>query len=135
MEILRQHDGSINLIDDFDFGTCEDHCEFEPSREDLEWIACVNVDSFIPANLDFVAWLDEQGRQHHIRGGESPEYSYGGWHDWLGGQIDRLAQLVRWTGATSPSEHEERMEVYERELRERCYADGYAAAKGANDAD
>ncbi len=43
----------------------------------------------------------------------------------LADQLARLAQLIRWTGAQTPEDHEDRMEVYERELRERFYEQGY----------
>jgi hypothetical protein len=43
----------------------------------------------------------------------------------LSDQLGRIAQLLRWTGARTPEEHEERMEVYERELRDRYYDQGY----------
>jgi len=39
--------------------------------------------------------------------------------------LDRLAQLVRWTGAETPAAHEERMEVWDDEIRARCYDRGY----------
>lgn len=44
-------------------------------------------------------------------------------------EIDRLAQLVRFTGAATPAEHRERLEVMDRDRDEdiirRAYADGY----------
>jgi hypothetical protein len=43
----------------------------------------------------------------------------------LSDQLGRVAQLLRWTGARTPEEHEERMEVYDRELRDRYYDQGY----------
>lgn len=43
----------------------------------------------------------------------------------LANQLDRLAQLIRWTGARTPEDHEDRMEIYDRELRERHYDQGY----------
>jgi hypothetical protein len=43
----------------------------------------------------------------------------------LSDQLGRIAQLLRWTGARTPEEHEERMEVYDRELRDRYYDQGY----------
>jgi len=41
--------------------------------------------------------------------------------------LDRLAQLVRWTGAETPDQHEERMEVWEDEIRAKWYDRGYEA--------
>jgi hypothetical protein len=43
----------------------------------------------------------------------------------LASQLDRIAQLIRWTGARTPEDHEDRMEVYDRELRDRYYDQGY----------
>jgi hypothetical protein len=45
--------------------------------------------------------------------------------DFLGRQMERLAQLIRWTGATTPEEHEARMEVWDQEVREQWYDRGY----------
>jgi hypothetical protein len=45
--------------------------------------------------------------------------------DFLGRQMERLAQLIRWTGATTPEEHEARMEVWDEEVREQWYDRGY----------
>jgi hypothetical protein len=43
----------------------------------------------------------------------------------LAEQMSRIAQLIRWTGATTPEDHEDRMEIYDRELRDRYYDQGY----------
>jgi hypothetical protein len=45
--------------------------------------------------------------------------------EFLGRQMERLAQLIRWTGATTPEEHEARMEVWDEEVREQWYDRGY----------
>jgi hypothetical protein len=45
--------------------------------------------------------------------------------DFLGRQMERLAQLIRWTGAATPEEHEVRMEVWDEEVREQWYDRGY----------
>ena len=46
--------------------------------------------------------------------------------DFLASHFERLAQLVRWTGATTPVEHEARMEVWEAEIAERHFDRGYS---------
>jgi len=46
--------------------------------------------------------------------------------DFLARQMDRLAQLIRWTGATTPREHEDRMEVWDSEIAERHFDRGYS---------
>ena len=45
--------------------------------------------------------------------------------EFLARQMERLAQLIRWTGATTPEEHETRMEVWDEEVREQWYDRGY----------
>ena len=45
--------------------------------------------------------------------------------DFLASQMERLSQLIRWTGATKPEDYEDRMEIYDRELRDRHYDQGY----------
>ncbi|MFO0891024.1 MAG: hypothetical protein U0790_18005 [Isosphaeraceae bacterium] len=45
--------------------------------------------------------------------------------DFLGEQVGRIAQLIRWTGARTPADHEDRIESYEHELRARDYDRGY----------
>jgi hypothetical protein len=51
----------------------------------------------------------------------------------LARQIERLAQLIRWTGATTPEDHEARMEVWDEEIRDqwfdRGYHEGYEAGR------
>jgi hypothetical protein len=44
----------------------------------------------------------------------------------LARQMDRLAQLIRWTGARTPEDHEDRMELYDRDLRDRYFEQGFA---------
>jgi hypothetical protein len=41
--------------------------------------------------------------------------------------MDRLAQLVRWTGAATPEDHEARMEVWDADLRQQWEDRGHAA--------
>jgi hypothetical protein len=45
--------------------------------------------------------------------------------DFLARQMERLAQLVRWTGANTPEEHEARMEVWDDEVRDQWFDRGY----------
>jgi hypothetical protein len=47
--------------------------------------------------------------------------------EFLARQMERLAQLVRWTGATTPEDHEARMEVWDDDLRQQWEDRGYAA--------
>jgi hypothetical protein len=47
----------------------------------------------------------------------------------LADQLERVAQLVRWTGATTPEEHEARLEVWEESAREHAYEMGRQAGQ------
>ena len=46
--------------------------------------------------------------------------------DFLARQMERLAQLIRWTGATTPDEHDARMEVWDEDIREKSFDRGYS---------
>jgi hypothetical protein len=43
----------------------------------------------------------------------------------LAGQLERLAQLVRFTGATTPQEHLDRMDVWDAQIAEQHFERGY----------
>src|SRR6516164_4404568 len=45
--------------------------------------------------------------------------------EFLARQMERLAQLVRWTGTADPLEHEARMEVWDDEIRQQWFDRGY----------
>jgi hypothetical protein len=53
--------------------------------------------------------------------------------DFLARQMERLAQLIRWTAAATPEDHEARLEVWDQEIREqwfdRGYHEGYEAGR------
>ncbi len=85
--------------------------EYQPTEEDYEWMRAADLDSFLPRDLGLAEWVEAKSRQAMLLDDER--------HEWLGRKIGELAQLVRWTGASSPAEHDDRMETYERELRER----------------
>ncbi len=51
--------------------------------------------------------------------------------DFLARQLERLGQLVRWTGATTPKEYEARMEFWDEELREQWYDQGFEEGRQA----
>ncbi|GAC1467501.1 MAG: hypothetical protein NVSMB9_09170 [Isosphaeraceae bacterium] len=51
--------------------------------------------------------------------------------DFLAREMEKLAQLVRWTQATTPEEHEARMEVWDDEIRQRYEAIGYQEGRYA----
>lgn len=67
-----------------------------------------------PASL--AEYIDDEARSYRAQG--TPE------GDFLAAQLERVAQLVRWTGATTPEEHEARMEIWEDKIREDHYERG-----------
>jgi hypothetical protein len=63
--------------------------------------------------------------------------AYRAWHtpegDFLAEHLERLGQLIQWTGAATPAEHEDRMAYWDEEIRakefDRGYAEGMEAAR------
>jgi hypothetical protein len=51
--------------------------------------------------------------------------------DFLARQMERLAQLVRWTGATTPEAHEDRMQIWDEDVRRQWEDRGFAAGHEA----
>jgi hypothetical protein len=51
--------------------------------------------------------------------------------DFLASHLERLAQLIRWTGATTPDEHEARMEVWDSQIAERHFDRGFTQGDAA----
>jgi hypothetical protein len=53
--------------------------------------------------------------------------------DFLATKLEELATLVRWTGAATPADHIDRMDVWDAEIAEqhfdRGYREGFAAAQ------
>ena len=46
--------------------------------------------------------------------------------DFLAEALEHLAQLIRWTGADTPDDHRDRMEIWEAEIREGEYRRGFS---------
>ena len=76
--------------------------------------------SVVPANGQPTTFLETV--EHEALGYRAWGTSVGGF---LADQLGRIAQLIRWTGARTPEDHEDRMEIYDRELRDRYYEQGY----------
>ena len=66
--------------------------------------------------------VDREALAYRAR--ETPEGGF------LARQMERLAQLIRWTGATTPEDHEDRMQVWEDDLRQQWEDRGYQAGYG-----
>ena len=88
-----------------------DHCEAQPSPNGRPTTLAELVNH---EALAYRAWKTPEG-------------------DFLARQMERLAQLIRWSGAATPEDHEARMEVWDEDLRkqweDRGYEAGYAAGR------
>ena len=51
--------------------------------------------------------------------------------DFLASHLERLGQLVRWTGGTTPAEHEDRMSFWDEEIRAKEFERGYSECREA----
>jgi hypothetical protein len=91
------------------------------------------------------SWLAQQAEQHArpaeptaltngqpltlVEAVENEARGYRAWRtpegDFLARQLERLAQLGRFTGASSPEEFDERLQVLEADVREHRYQIGY----------
>lgn len=117
-----------SVADAIDLGMVSFDEGFQPSPEDAAWAARVLNDTPAPTPANgvprtLVETIDDEARSYWSWGTPTG--------DFLARQMERLAQLVRWTGATTPADHEARMEVWEEDIRaqqyDRGYADGLAA--------
>jgi hypothetical protein len=82
----------------------------------------------VPANgqpTTLAQVVDDEARAY--RAWRTPE------GDFLAEQLERVVQLIAWTGATTPDEYRDRLEVWDRQLADdsyrRGYAEGYEAAR------
>jgi hypothetical protein len=103
-----------------------------PSRADEAWaIAAFNPKPTVPTvpvngqPVTLAHFVDDEAR------------SYRAWHtpegDFLAEHLERLGQLIQWTGATTPAEHTDRMDYWDVEIRtkefDRGYSEGVAATR------
>jgi hypothetical protein len=76
--------------------------------------------SLVPANgqpVSLAEHVDSEARAFRNRGDEIGNF--------IAEQLDRLTQLVLWTGAENPEAHRDRMEVWDSEIAARHYDRGY----------
>ena len=76
----------------------------------------------LPANgqpVTLPEQIDDEARAYRDRGDAIGEF--------IANYLDRLSQLVRWTGAQNPEQHEDRMEVWDDEIRAKWFDRGYQA--------
>ena len=81
-----------------------------------------SLPALVPANgqpLTLAEQIDHEALSYKARGDCLGQF--------IASHLDRLAQLVRWTGANSPDQHEERMEIWEDEIRAKWFDHGFEA--------
>ena len=79
-----------------------------------------SLPALVPANgqpLTLAEQIDHEALSYKARGDSFSQF--------IASHLDRLAQLVRWTGANSPEEHEARMEVWDSKIAAKHYDRGY----------
>lgn len=106
---------------------------FNPTLADAEWAAREfdHADPPVPTvpvngqPVTLAEYVDDEARAYRSQGTA--------WAAFLADHLERLGQLIRWTGATAPAEHIERMEVWDEEIRakefDRGYSEGAAATR------
>lgn len=100
--------------DDFDLGQVDElPVDYQPTIDDLESMAAVNLDSFSPRNLTFCDWLAEKARQAALLDDDRGR--------WLGDRIGELASQARFLGARDPKEFTDRDEAMLRPCGRRGY--------------
>jgi hypothetical protein len=76
----------------------------------------------VPANGEpqsLAEMIDHEALSYRERGDSIGQF--------IADHLDRLAQLVRWTGSETPDQHEERMEVWDGEIYAKWFDRGYEA--------
>jgi len=86
-----------------DFFPAQSSVDYVPTEADLEALAAVNLDSFLPRNLPFADWLAERARQIALLDDDRSR--------WLSGRVDELAKQCHFLGAKTPEEFTDRDEV------------------------
>jgi hypothetical protein len=115
---------SQSIVADLDAPQADElPADYVPTEADLESIAAVNLDSFIPRNLPFPDWLAEQARQTALLDDER--------HAWLSGRIDELAAQARFLGASDPATFVDRDEAMLRPSGRRGYRRPWVGASVA----
>jgi hypothetical protein len=89
---------------------------FAPTAEDERWmVATFNAADPAPTTLLGAVEVEV----HRLRRCGGPFAGF------IAGHLERLAQMVAWTSATTPQEHEERIEIADDESRARWFDRGY----------
>jgi hypothetical protein len=75
--------------------------------------------------MTLAEYLDDEARSYRSQGTAEAAF--------VAECLERQAQLVRWTGASAPAEHVDRMEVWDDAIRQRefdrGYTEGYEAGR------
>ena len=96
---------------------------YVPTEADLESIAAVNLDSFLPRNLPFADWLAEHGRQIALLDDDRSR--------WLSSRIDELAKRCHFLDAADPATFDDRDEAMLRPCGRRGYQRPWVGASVA----
>jgi hypothetical protein len=98
----------------------------------------IPADSDAPAEIvDRPPWPDDADgpRFTFVELIEQEALGYRAWGtpvgDFLARRMEDLSQLVRWTQATTPEEHEDRMEAWDGKIRDQWRAIGYEEGRRA----
>ena len=103
-----------------------------PTVEDQAWAAATfNPESAVPTvpvngqPVTLAEYVDHEAMSYRSQGTAAALF--------IAEYLERLGQLIRWTGASTPAEHIDRMELWDAEIRaqhyDRGYSEGYAAAR------
>src|SRR5262245_46261989 len=79
-----------------------------------------SLPALVPVNgqpLTLAEQIDHEALSYKARGDSIGQF--------IADYLDRLAQLLRWTRANTPEEHDSRMEVWDDEIRAKFYDRGY----------
>jgi hypothetical protein len=89
---------------------------YEPSPADAAW-ATATFNQAEPPPASFAEAVAREAASYRRQG--TPTAAFIAMH------LERLGQLVSWTGAATPTEYEERIEIWEADIRQRWFDRGF----------
>ena len=101
-----------------------------PTIEDQAWAAATfNAEPAVPAvpvngqPTTLAEFVDDEVRSYRSQGTAEAAF--------IAEHLERLGQLIRWTGASTPAEHNDRMDVWDADIRAEHYDRGYSEGREA----
>ena len=104
--------------------------EFNPTPEDAAWVArafnhrgaelAPRTAPAAPVNgqpVTLAEFVDHEAMSYRSQGTREAAF--------VAEYLERLGQLIRWTGATTPAEHIGRMDVWDADIRQQWFDRGY----------